>query len=71
VHELSFLSIEGNGAKIILDLPDLNKWEMVDVFLKFSDAVSRVKAEHETNPGICLLILPYKSGAAALFRKRM
>jgi hypothetical protein len=71
VQELGFLSIEGNGAKIILELPDLNEWEIVDVFLKFSDAVSYAKAEHEGNPGIRLLILPHKSGAATLFKKRM
>lgn len=70
VQELGFLSIEGDGAKIVLEYPDLNTWEWVDVFLKFSQAVSRAKGEYECNPGIRLVILPYKTGAAALFRER-
>jgi hypothetical protein len=70
VAGIRFLSIEGNGSKIILELPDLNEWATVDVFLKFSNAVSCAKAERECNPDIRFLILPYKSGAAALFRKR-
>jgi hypothetical protein len=70
VQELGFLSIEGDGAKIVLEYPDLNMWEMVDVFLKFSEAVSCAKGEYESNPGTRLLILPYKTGAAALFRER-
>jgi hypothetical protein len=70
VQELGFLSIEGDGAKIVLEYPDLNKWEMVDVFLKFSQAVSFAKSAYECDPGIRLLILPYKTGAAALFKER-
>jgi hypothetical protein len=70
VQELGFLSVDGDGAKIVLEYPDLNKWEMVDVFLKFSQAVSYAKGEYVSNPDIRLLILPYKTGAAALFRER-
>jgi hypothetical protein len=71
VQELGFLTIEGNNAKIITELPDLQKWVMVDVFSTFSDAVSRAKAERVSNPDIRLLILPYKTGSAALFRERL
>jgi hypothetical protein len=71
VQELGFLSIEGNNAKIITELPDLKRWAMVDVFLTFSGAVSRAKAERVTNPDIRLLILPYKTGSTALFRERL
>ena len=71
VQKLGFLSIEGDGAKIILEYPDLNKWEMVDVFSQFSKAVSCAKEKYERDPEIHLLILPYKTGAAALFRERI
>jgi len=70
VQRFDFLSIEDDAAKIILEFPDLNKWEMVDVFINFSKAVSWAKKEHDCNKNICLLILPYKGGSAALFRER-
>jgi hypothetical protein len=70
VQELDFLSIDGNGAQISLGHPDPNEWDLVDVFLKFSSAVSRANTEREYNPGVPLIIQPYKGGEAALFRKR-
>lgn len=69
MQELGFLSIEGNNAKIITELPDLQRWAMIDVFSTFSNAVSRAKAERVANPDIRLLILPYRTGSAALFRE--
>jgi hypothetical protein len=70
VQELTFLSIEGNGARITLGQPDPTAWELVEVFSKYSVAVSYANAERECNPGIPLLIQPFQGGEAALFRER-
>lgn len=71
VQEMEFLSTEGNGAKITLGQPDPNEWDLVEVFAQYSVAVSYANEKREGNPGIRLLIQPYKGGEAALFKKRI
>lgn len=59
MQELDFLTIEGNGARITLGQPDPMGWDLVEVFAKYSVAVSHAHVEQEGNPGIPLLIQPY------------
>ena len=71
MQKSDFLLPEDIGAKITLGHPDPGEWDLVEVFSKYSVAVSHAHVEQEGNPGISLLIQPYKGGEAAVFRKRL
>jgi len=71
VQKSDFLLPDDNGAKITLGYPDPTKWDLVEVFSKYFVAVSHAHIKKEDNPGIPLLIQPYKGRIAALFRKML
>ena len=70
MHELKFLCIKDTNAKITLGQPDEKDWDLVGVFSKFSLALSHSIQEEQKNPGVQLLIQPYRGGEAGLFRKK-